>query len=425
LFGGSVETEATLPIFTRFYRPPTGGFFINNYFFMDALQLRDNAKQQLSQIKTIETGIDYLNKVKAIETWAKAEKKDAELQNMIAEQKIRTQRILGQLLKESEVSKTSGNINQYTKNALVKETNQGKTKLSDFGITKDQSSTFQKIASLPDEVFEAEIATAKAESEKRIELTTSRVLTAAKEYEQEKKKADLREKISRQRVEIKISENIKNGDSLEILEGLNDGSIDIVLTDPPYGISYVSNRSIHENSITKRGLLNDGKEQAFELLDKTCEILSRKTAENAHLYFFCSWSVFSAFEAIISNYFTIKTPIVWDKGNKGSGDLENDWGNQTEIVIFCVKGKKLVNNRRGNIISVPRLHTSKMVHPTQKPIELLLDILAVSYVKGDFVVDPFMGSGSTIKACKEINAKCLGIELDSEMFNIANNFINE
>ena len=392
---------------------------------MDALQLRDNAKQQLSQIKTIETGIDYLNKVKAIETWAKAEKKDAELQNMIAEQKIRTQRILGQLLKESEVSKTSGNVNQYTKSALVEDNNQGKVKLSDFGITKDQSSTYQKIASLPDEVFEAEIATAKAESEKRIELTTSRVLTAAKEYEQQKKKADLREKISSQRVEIKISENIKNGDSLQILESLNDGSIDIVLTDPPYGISYISNRSINEDSITKRGLLNDGKEQAFELLDKTCEILSRKTAENAHLYFFCSWSVFSAFEAIISNYFNIKTPIVWDKGNKGSGDLENDWGNQTEIVIFCVKGKKMVNNRRGNIISVSRLHTTKMVHPTQKPIELLLDILAVSYVKGDFVVDPFMGSGSTIKACNEIGAKCLGIELDSEMFNIANDFINE
>lgn len=391
---------------------------------MDALQLRDNAKQQLSQIKTIETGIDYLNKVKAIETWAKAEKKDAELQNMIAEQKIRTQRILGQLLKESDLAKAS-NGNQYTGKLDWSKDATSPKNLSDFGITKDQSSAFQKIASLPDEVFEAEIATAKAESEKRIELTTSRVLTAAKEYEQQKKKADLREKISSQRVEIKISENIKNGDSLEILESLNDGSIDIVLTDPPYGISYISNRSINEDSITKRGLLNDGKEQAFELLDKTCEILSRKTAENAHLYFFCSWSVFSAFEAIISNYFNIKTPIVWDKGNKGSGDLENDWGNQTEIVIFCVKGKKMVNNRRGNIISVSRLHTTKMVHPTQKPIELLLDILAVSYVKGDFVVDPFMGSGSTIKACNEIGAKCLGIELDSEMFNIANDFINE
>jgi len=149
---------------------------------MNALELRDNAKQQLAQIKTLESGIDYLNKVKAIEVWAKAEKKDAELQNMIAEQKIRTQRILGQLLKESELDKGGRpSIENRSKNT---------TGLSDFGITKDQSSTFQKIASLPDEVFESEIATAKAESEKRIELTTSRVLTAAKEYEQQKKKAD-------------------------------------------------------------------------------------------------------------------------------------------------------------------------------------------------------------------------------------------
>lgn len=154
----------------------------------EALILRENAQAQLAQIKTIETGIDYLNKVKAIEVWAKAEKKDAELQNMIAEQKIRTQRILGQLLKESEVSKTSGNINQYTKNALVETSDQGKPKLSDFGITKDQSSAFQKIAALPEEIFEREIAVAKDESAKRVELTTSRVLNAAKEYEQQKKK---------------------------------------------------------------------------------------------------------------------------------------------------------------------------------------------------------------------------------------------
>jgi site-specific DNA-methyltransferase (adenine-specific) len=241
----------------------------------------------------------------------------------------------------------------------------------------------------------------------------------------EEKKAEMLEKIQQQKVEIEISENIKNGDSLQILESLEDGCIDIVLTDPPYGISYVSNRSIYDETITKRGLLNDGKDEAFELLDKTCEILSRKASENSHLYFFCSWAVFSSFEAIISKYFTIKTPIVWDKGNKGSGDLENDWGNQTEIVIFCVKGKKLVNTRRGNLLFVPRIHTTKMVHPTQKPTELLKMLLEVSYRDGDFVVDPFMGSGSTIKACKEINAKCLGIELDSEMFNIANNFINE
>lgn len=180
---------------------------------MDALQLRDNAKQQLAEIKTIESGINYLNKVKAIEVWAKAEKKDAELQNMIAEQKIRTQRILGQLLKESEISKNAGAVkgNQYTgKLDLVDKPNQ--VQLKDLGITKDQSSAFQKIAALPEEIFEQEIATAKVESEKRIELTTSRVLTAAKEYEQAKKKEDA-EISPRDKMLI---EKLKNGETVVV-----------------------------------------------------------------------------------------------------------------------------------------------------------------------------------------------------------------
>lgn len=251
------------------------------------------------------------------------------------------------------------------------------------------------------------------------------VTTAYKEIKKDEKKAEYKAKIQETRVETIISENIKNGDSLEILESLEDGCIDVVLTDPPYGISYKSNRSMFDEAITKRGLLNDGKDEAFDLLDKTCEILQRKTATNAHLYFFCSWNVFSSFESIIGKYFTIKTPIVWDKGNKGSGDLENDWGNQTELIIYCVKGKKLVNNRRGNVINVSRLHTSKMVHPTQKPTDLLKQILEVSAANGDFIVDPFMGSGSTIKAANELGYKSLGIELDKQMFNIANTFINE
>jgi DNA modification methylase len=267
-------------------------------------------------------------------------------------------------------------------------------------------------------------ATATPEVKEKLSTGEISINQAYQEIKKEEKKIEYKEKVLEARIEPTISENIKNGNSLEILETLENGCIDIVLTDPPYGINYVSNRSIFDDTITKRGLLNDGKDEAFELLNKTCEILQRKTAENAHLYFFCSWSVFSNFEAIISKYFTIKTPIVWDKGNKGSGDLENDWGNQTEIIIYCVKGKKLVNNRRGNLISVSRLHTSKMVHPTQKPDELLKQLLEVSATKGDFIVDPFMGSGSTIKVCNEMKLKSLGIELDTEMFNIANQYIN-
>ncbi len=384
---------------------------------MDALALRENAQAQLAQIKTLESGVDYLNKVKAIEVWAKAEKKDAELQNMIAEQKIRTQRILGQLLKE--------NIQHQGGRPKEEKQSNSTTVLSDFGISKDQSSTFQKIAALPEEVFEREIAVAKEESEKRVELTTSRVLFAAKEYEQQKKKEQHKQDVMGKRVQNIFQDSFINGDCLAVLETLPNNSIDIVITDPPYGISYKSNRSKFDDAITKRGLLNDGADEAFTLLDKTCEVLSRKCAENSHLYFFCSWSVFSQFEKIISEYFTIKTPIVWDKGNKGSGDLENDWGNQTEIIIFCIQGKKTINYRRGNIVSVPRLHSSKMVHPTQKPIELINELLDVSYFKGDFVVDPFMGSGATIHACNIKSIRALGIELDNEMFEIAKSYNHE
>ena len=381
---------------------------------MDALELRDNAKQQLQEIKTIETGVDYLNKIKAIATWAVAEKKDGVLQNMIAEQKLRTQRILGGLLKESNVKKNSGS--RYGN--LVTENDQ--VKLSDFGITKNESSAFQKIASLPEETFENEIENAKEETNKRIELTTSRMLKVAKQYELDKKRDIESEKVKT----VNINDNVINGDSLKVLNDLDDGVIDIVITDPPYGINYKSNSSIYDNTITKRGLLNDG-DEAFELLDKTCEILQRKTSENAHLYFFCSWTVFSKFESIIGKYFTIKTPLVWDKKNLTQGDLYNDWSNQTEIILYCVKGKKGFNKRKGNLLSVSRLHTSKMVHPTQKPVELIKHILDASALKNDFIVDPFMGSGSTIKACNEYKLKSLGIELDDEMFLIANKFINE
>jgi len=291
--------------------------------------------------------------------------------------------------------------------------------LKSFGLTKQQSSDFQKVAQLPQEIFEEEIATAKEETNRRIELTTSRMVQAAKQYEFDEQRKQKAEKVKT----VKISDNILNGDSLEILKTLDDGSIDVVITDPPYGVNYISNRSKIDNKITKRGLLNDGVE-AFELLDETCKILQDKTADNAHLYFFCSWQVFTKFESIISKYFTIKTPLVWDKKNKGSGDLYNDWGNQTELIIYCVKGKKGINTRKGNVLSFSRLHTSKMVHPTQKPTELIKELLSASALKNDFVVDPFMGSGSTIKACNEMNIKSLGIELDKEMFNIANAFIN-
>jgi hypothetical protein len=175
-----------------------------------ALALRDNARNELMKIKDVESGVDYLNKVKAIEVWAKAEKKDAELQTLIAEQKIRTQRILGKLLQESNVSKNVGN------RFVDGETIQPSKTLTSLGISKDQSSAFQKIASIPDTTFEEVIAAKKKAVEDSVaELTTAGMLKVAKEVKYEQRKQDA-QKEQWSDEEAEIMERVKLGETVVI-----------------------------------------------------------------------------------------------------------------------------------------------------------------------------------------------------------------
>lgn len=139
------------------------------------LVLRDNAKSGLLQIKTIDDGVTYLNKLKSIEIWVRAEKKDAELQNIVAEQKLRTQRILGQLLSDSEKQNGARGVGKKV------ESIDNTPLLKDYGLNKNESSTFQQIASIPDEKFEAFIEEKKSAVDKAVgELTTAGALRLAK-----------------------------------------------------------------------------------------------------------------------------------------------------------------------------------------------------------------------------------------------------
>ena len=210
------------------------------------------------------------------------------------------------------------------------------------------------------------------------------------------------------------------GDCLIELEKLEDCSIDLVITDPPYGIDYKSNHSKYDDYITREGIENDKLSEALELLDKTCEILKRKTKANSHIYIFTSWKVYPEFKLIIEKYFDIKNCIIWDKGNASMGDLKGSWGNQYEMIIFAKKGNRNLNKREFDILNIPRVPTTKAIHPTQKPEQLIKKILEVSAQKADTVCDPFMGSGSTIKAVKDYNnLNYIGIEFDQKRFDKA------
>ena len=115
----------------------------------DGLTLRDNARAELMQIKSIEDGVSYLNKLESVAIWVMKEKKDAELSNLVAEQKLRTQRILGELIKAGQ---ESGEIaGQGDRISNVPERNI--STLPEMGLSRKQSSAFQQIADIPEETF--------------------------------------------------------------------------------------------------------------------------------------------------------------------------------------------------------------------------------------------------------------------------------
>lgn len=145
-----------------------------------ALILREQAANQLAQIKSIESGTEYLSKVKGIEAWAKAEKQDAEMMTLIAEQKLRTQRILGQLIKQGQ---EAGELRVRGDSGSSK-----KRLHEDLGITRERSKVYQDIASIPEPAFNEFIETKKAEvQEKAAELTTAGMLRFKKELDAEKR----------------------------------------------------------------------------------------------------------------------------------------------------------------------------------------------------------------------------------------------
>jgi len=237
--------------------------------------------------------------------------------------------------------------------------------------------------------------------------------------------AQLRRKI--EDLNRKAKNKLICGDALVELENIEDSSIDVVITDPPYGIDYTSNRSQYSERTTKEKTIGDENiDEALKVLDSACKILGRKTKNDAHIYIFTSWKVYPMFMKIISKYFEIKNLIIWDKMNHGPGDLEYSWGNRYEMIIFATKGNKGLNRRKDDIISVPKIPSDSLLCPTQKPVDVIKELLDVSAQEADVICDPFMGVGTTIKALKEMKNKNLtyiGIEINKKLFEIAKAYI--
>ena len=208
-----------------------------------------------------------------------------------------------------------------------------------------------------------------------------------------------------------------HGDCLELMKNIPDGSVDLVLTDPPYGIDFQSN--FRKNKFNK--IDNDNTVNA-EFLDECKRVLK----DTGAIYCFTRWDVYPNWVEQISKRFKVKNCIVWFKRGGGLGDLKKGYIYNHEFIIYCAeKNHRLNGKRRNDVFEFAKDAPSTYVHPTQKPVSLLQEIIERSSNEGGVVLDCFMGSGSTGVACVNTNRHFIGIELDDGYFNIAKKRIEE
>jgi site-specific DNA-methyltransferase (adenine-specific) len=217
-----------------------------------------------------------------------------------------------------------------------------------------------------------------------------------------------------------------HGDCIEEMKKMDDNSIDLCLTDPPYktisggsvkGLAYKYKTSILKN--------NDGKifkENNINFTEWAAEVY-RILKPNSHFYTMTNnLNLRNTMNYCHDIGFKFHNFLIWKKNNV----LANRWYMKNcEYILFFRKGKSkaIFNMSTKQILEIDNIRNK--FHPTQKPVKLMQILIENSSSDNEIILDPFMGSGSTGVACKNLNRNFIGIEKDTEYFEIAKSRIKD
>lgn len=211
---------------------------------------------------------------------------------------------------------------------------------------------------------------------------------------------------------------IIHGDSRDYIPRIRT-PINCVATDPPFGVDVEMNsaESPDQKSVNQK-IENDGDvDQAIEVFMDIMATIRPHLAEQADIYVFTSWVVLEWWIPAVKKIgpeIDLKMMLLWDKGYPGKGDLVANWGCGYEPILYLKKGRRPIHHRRSGIIHVDKVASGQNIHPTEKPVQLMEILLEMSTDPGDFVVDPFSGSGSTSVAAQKMGRNSLAFEIDNK-----------
>lgn len=187
-----------------------------------------------------------------------------------------------------------------------------------------------------------------------------------------------------------------HGDAHDVLATMATESVDLVLTDPPYGMEWQSG---HRKTAFDQ-LHGDGSDEASrQVIREVVTECVRVVGQSRHLYVFGPGDVLDGLKV------SECVQMVWDKGALGSGNLSAPWAPAHEPITFCVSkhrhggkaGRSVLPTRlrKGSVLSFNRPTGRKVRHPSEKPVPLLRELIESSSRQGELVLDPFAGSGGT------------------------------
>lgn len=211
-----------------------------------------------------------------------------------------------------------------------------------------------------------------------------------------------------------------HGDCRDILPQLEPA--DLLVTDPPYGVEFRSNRRGDRFDFIAED------DDPTGIASLVGESIRSNLKRYRHAYVFGPLDFSPLVQAGI-----VQEPIslIWDKAVLGMGNLTIPWASQHEDIQFMVavkskanvgkgEGRLAARMRRGSILKHQRPHAAGVTrHPTEKPVPLLRELIESSSCFGETVLDPFVGSGSTLVAATLEGRKSIGIELEEKYCEIA------
>lgn len=195
---------------------------------------------------------------------------------------------------------------------------------------------------------------------------------------------------------------------------------DGILADPPYGIGA---DDFGEQTMKSGHQYEDTPESGLAIAATIFNEGFRVCKPDAHLYMFCDIRLWPSLisQARAAGWYPYPTPLMWHKPGAGHAPQVGYFTRRYETILFATKGNRTLSKSHSDVFEYPPVKDK--IHAAQKPVDLLAELLALSFFPGEHVLDPCCGAGTIFKAAHKTKIRASGIELDEKYYNICKQVI--